>query len=332
MAINKIEWADALALLPNALCIDVRSPDEYTQGHVPGAISMPLFNNEERKVVGTAYKQESRKKAIKIGLEYFGPKMPAMVTQIEAQLQENQKEIIVHCWRGGMRSAAIAWLLDLYGFKVNVVIGGYKAFRNWVLLQFESQYKFNILAGNTGSNKTVWLHYLKNKGHAIIDLEGLANHKGSTFGHLGMPPQPSQEHFENKLALELFNKANNTIWLEDESKRIGLVNLPEALWKTMRSMPIYFLNVTFEKRLQIIIDGYSKHNLTEIIDAIVRITKRLGGLEAKNAIAFAEAGDFENCFSILLKYYDKYYLKGLMARENYKELLINIEESFLETL
>ena len=330
MPITTLTIEAALQLLPNALCIDVRSPSEYAQGHIPGAINVALFNNEERKVVGTAYKQTSRQKAIKIGLNYFGSKMEAIINAVEAQLIATPKpEIIVHCWRGGMRSAGIAWLLNLYGYKVSTIIGGYKTYRGWALEQFGMAYNFKILGGNTGSNKTVWLQKLQQSGQTVIDLEGIANHKGSTFGHLGMPPQPTQEHFENILALALFTKKANTIWLEDESKRIGLVNLPEALWPTMRSMPIYFLQVSFENRLQIILEGYSMHSTLQICDAIKRIERRLGGLEAKNAIAFATEGDLKSCFTILLHYYDKYYLKGLHQRENYKTLVTEIDEDYL---
>ena len=137
MPITTLTIEAALQLLPNALCIDVRSPSEYAQGHIPGAINVALFNNEERKVVGTAYKQTSRQKAIKIGLNYFGSKMEAIINAVEAQLIATPKpEIIVHCWRGGMRSAGIAWLLNLYGYKVSTIIGGYKTYRGWALEQF----------------------------------------------------------------------------------------------------------------------------------------------------------------------------------------------------
>jgi tRNA 2-selenouridine synthase len=333
MPVNKISLAHAINLMPNALVIDVRSPAEFLQGHIPNAYNLPLFTNEERKNVGTAYKKESKQIAIKIGLKYFGPKLVQIVNTIELQLQQSQKtQIIVHCWRGGMRSGAIAWLLDLYGFNTSQIIGGYKNYRNWVLNQFAANYSFKILAGNTGSNKTYWLQAMANKGQTVINLEALANHKGSAFGHLGMPAQPSQEHFENLLATELYNKKDNNIWLEDESRRIGLLNIPLALWGTMRTMPIYFLKISFEQRLQIILKNYGHFNTNEICQAIERIAKRLGGLNTKNAIAHAREGNLEACFTILLHYYDAYYFKGLSSRPNYQALLTEIEIDFFDNL
>ena len=133
-----------------------------------------------------------------------------------------------------MRSAAISWLLDLYGFKIYTLAGGYKAYRNWVLAQFKKNYSFQLIGGYTGSGKTELLGALKKSEKFVVDLEGLAGHKGSAFGNIGLPPQPGQEQFENKLAEALQHcvQANPsaTIWLEDESQRIGTVNIPNEIW------------------------------------------------------------------------------------------------------
>jgi tRNA 2-selenouridine synthase len=220
MAIQKITIPQFLELGNSFPVLDVRSPGEYTHAHIPGAYSLPLFSDEERKVVGTAYKQQSKQTAIKIGLEYFGVKMKKMVEEAESLVATYLKEknnppvlpvfppgtgggIAVHCWRGGMRSAGVAWLLDLYGFKVYTIIGGYKAYRKWVREQFEQPCKMKVLGGYTGSGKTLVLHAIKRTGYPVIDLEALANHKGSAFGAMGEKPQPSQEMFENLLANEL---------------------------------------------------------------------------------------------------------------------------------
>jgi tRNA 2-selenouridine synthase len=210
MAIARLPISAFLEASANSLMLDVRSPGEYQHAHLPGAVSLPLFTNEERKVVGTAYKQVSREKAIKYGLDFFGPKMRAMVEEVERLLKQKTKDqksetVYLYCWRGGMRSGAVAWLLDLYGFNVMVLAGGYKAFRNWVLEQLEHPYPLQVLGGYTGSGKTALLQELKNKGEAIIDLEQLANHKGSAFGKVDDGKQPTQELFENRLAIELSN-------------------------------------------------------------------------------------------------------------------------------
>ncbi len=309
--------------------IDVRSPGEFAHAHIPNAFSLPLFDDEERKVVGTIYKQRSREEAIKKGLEFFGPKMRDMVEQCETIIQNhpagNKKKVLLHCWRGGMRSGAIAWLLDLYGFKVVLLEGGYKAFRNWALQQFEKDHPFALVGGYTGSAKTKVLHQLKRSGKQVLDLEGMAHHKGSAFGNLEGHAQPSTERFENEIAIALYHfsnqNPNETIWTEDESQRIGLVNVPISLWKNFREKPLYFLDVPFEERLNYLVAEYGCHDKNAIHHAILRIQKRLGGLETKTSIQALEDDDLKTCFAQLLRYYDKHYEKALQNRPQLKEVM-----------
>ena len=324
---------------PGVVLLDVRSPGEYAHAHIPEAISLPLFTDEERKVVGTAYKQESRERAIKIGLDFFGKNMVFVVEQVEkiiAAKKSMSREVCVHCWRGGMRSAAIAWLLDLYGFKVYVLQGGYKVYRHWVLQQFEKQYRFRVIGGYTGSNKTGIIDVLNTQHEKIVDIEKLAGHMGSAFGNLSLHPQPSQEFFENRLAAELYRHSLEDvkafIWIEDESQRLGMVNIPLPLFKCMRQQSFLFLDIPFQKRLQHIIAQYGKYEKEKLINAIVRIKKKLGGLETKNAINYIVEDDVVNCFTILLHYYDKLYLKGSSKRENFEEqcLTINLTDTDAE--
>jgi tRNA 2-selenouridine synthase len=346
VAVEKINIDKFLELAERFPVLDVRSPAEYKHAHIPGAFSLPLFTDEERKVVGTAYKQQSREAAIKIGLDYFGPKMKGMVEEAEkivggwqlavgthpatANYQQTVNCILVHCWRGGMRSSAVAWLLDLYGFKVYTLAGGYKAYRNWIIKQFAVPYRFNILGGFTGSGKTEALHELLRRQELVVDLEALASHKGSAFGNIGLPPQPSQEMFENLLGMKLHavcQQAANEyqrIWLEDESQRIGSVNIPQAVWNTMRASPVFFMDIPFEERLQHIVEEYGTLDRARVANAIIRLQKRLGGLETKTALAHLNEDNSAECFRILLKYYDKYYLKSLNNREKLDQLLTKI--------
>jgi tRNA 2-selenouridine synthase len=336
MAIERIQIDKFLSLVNVHPVIDVRSPAEYDHAHIPGAFSMPLFTDEERKIVGTAYKQESRQQAIKIGLDFFGPKMRPMVEQVEKIINQqtahssnaettNSKTLLIYCWRGGMRSAGVAWLMDLYGFKVYTLAGGYKTFRTKALSTFQQPFQLHILGGYTGSGKTEVLKELKNKGEKVIDLEAIALHKGSAFGNIGLPKQPTQEMFENYLALELINiKEHSCIWLEDESQRIGLVNIPHELWKTMRLSSVYFLNIPFEERLHHLVEEYGCLDKEKVEQGIQRIEKRLGPLETKNALNYWEEGNILECFRILLKYYDKYYIKGLHNRGNAATLIKEI--------
>jgi len=383
MAVSRIDIQTFLSFNFQYPVIDVRSEGEYEHARIPGAISMPLFNNEERKVVGTVYKQQSKQEAIKIGLALFGKKMVQMVETVEQILQDQQKDpektgaktVVVHCWRGGMRSGGVAWLLDMYGFKVYTIIGGYKAFRKWGLEQFTKDYNINVIGGYTGSGKTFVLHEIKRLNGTVIDLEDLAKHKGSAFGNIGMPKQPSQEMFENMLALELYkaaqkcytkvdsslmtgdsegenasqgtnnhyetgfatkitastlnssivnNYSSNDIWVEDESQRIGLVNIPTALYNNIRNKPVFFLEVPLEERLKHILSEYGNGDKEELKSAILRIQKRLGGLETKTALNQLD-DNMEECFRILLHYYDKQYLKGLHKRERLDQQLIKVE-------
>lgn len=346
MAVTKIHIEEFLQKAHLHPVLDVRSPGEYQHAHIPGAVSFPLFTNEERKIVGTAYKQKSREEAIKIGLDFFGVKMRKMVEEAEKiadshkPLVDNNfteltndyslsatrsKTVLIHCWRGGMRSAGVAWLLDLYGFNVYTLIGGYKLFRRWALEQFEKQYRFKVLGGYTGSGKTYILNALQEQGLARIDLEGLAHHKGSAFGNIGLPKQPTQEHFENKLALEL-HKASKAefIWIEDESQRIGDVNIPINLWKQWRQQQLYFLDISFEERLKHIVEEYGKLERERLVNSIIRIKKRLGGLETKECLNALVEDRVADCFRILLTYYDKWYLKGMYNRDSLEALLLKI--------
>ncbi len=336
MAVQKLTIPEFLKLAKQYPVLDVRSPGEFRYAHIPGAYSFPLFSDEERKVVGTTYKQVSREQAIKAGLDYFGPKMRTMVESAEAICRNHpgdpdNKTLLVHCWRGGMRSSAIAWLLDLYGFKVYSLVGGYKKFRHWVIDTYSQPIPFRILGGYTGSGKTYVLKSMRESGERVVDLEGIASHKGSAFGNIGLPAQPTQEHFENLLATALNaygvipgdHEPVAPIWLEDESQRIGLVNIPQVFWETMRRSPVHFLDIPFEERLKHIVEEYGSLDRERMMHAIGRIQKRLGGLETKTALEAMEAGDIEASFRILLKYYDKWYYRGLHNREDLKAVLKN---------
>jgi tRNA 2-selenouridine synthase len=352
MAIEQIDIEKFLQLSGEYSILDVRSPGEFLHAHIPGALALPLFTDDQRKIIGTAYKLQSRQVAVKEGLNFFSERMKTIPGEVE-ELTGNQKEInvnglipginrlLIHCWRGGMRSGAVAWLLDLYGFKVYTLKGGYKAFRNWALAQFEKNYKINILGGYTGSGKTAVLQELKRTGNTVIDLEKLARHKGSAFGALGEKPQPGQEMFENLLAFELYKAAGETerqqpkdethtnkysaeIWIEDESRHIGTVGIPGTFWDQMRKSTLYFLDIPFEERLKYIVNTYGVFDKKELVDSILKIQKRLGGLETKNAINYLLDNKVTDCFSILLRYYDQLYNNSLYNRENIEAVLNKI--------
>ncbi len=341
MPVEKIDNETFLQFAKTFPVLDVRSPAEYAHAHIPGAVSVPIFTDEERKIIGTAYKKQSRQAAVNHGLNYFSERMKVIPGEVENLFKSHvnkqdttNKTFLVHCWRGGMRSEAVAWLLNLYGYKIYLLKGGYKAFRRWALSQFENEYSIKVLGGFTGSGKTKILKELSRKGEKVIDLEGLANHKGSAFGALGEKPQPASEMFENLLAIQLWNAVagecnsngdtKNAIWVEDESAHIGTVGIPKAFWQQMRKSPLYFLDIPFEERVKNIVKTYGIFEKQELINCVLKIQKRLGGLDTKNTIQFITDGDMYAAFSILLKYYDKMYGESLKKREDVESLLHKI--------
>ncbi len=295
--------------------IDVRSPGEFAKGHIPDAHNIDLFTDEERAIVGTAYKKESKERAIEIGYEFVVPKLNDFITKSIGIAPD--KEVVVHCWRGGMRSNAFADHLIENGFKrVYVIEKGYKAFRNYVLQFFENPYNLKILGGYTGTGKTEILHFLENKGKQVVDLERLANHRGSAFGGIDLPPQPTNEQFENNLFSKLRHlNPNLPIWVEDESITIGTVLIPNQFYFKMRDVPVYFLDVPLTKRIEHLVDTYAKLSQEKLAGAICRIGKRLGYDNAKFALDALENKNYHKVVEIILTYYDKYYLKGLQKRQ-----------------
>ena len=294
--------------------LDVRAPIEFAQGHVPGALNLPLFTDEERARIGTTYKQVSQDRAVHLGLEFFGPKMSQMVKL--AQRLAGGKEVRLHCWRGGMRSGAVLWLLELAGFRVHLLDHGYKDYRRAVLASFAEPRQWRVLGGLTGSGKTDVLHELAAMpGQLVLDLEGLAHHKGSAFGAIGQPVQPTQEQFENNLAAALAQlPADAPIWVEDESRQIGRLTIPPALFGQLMAAPRFVLEVPRPARVAKLAAEYGAEDPALLTEAIERLHKRLGGLATQQAQAAVAAGDFVRMVELVLDYYDKTYTHGLAPR------------------
>lgn len=303
--------------------IDVRTPAEFEAGHIPGAINIPLFSNEERAEVGTLYKQVSREKAMHRALDIVGPKMSSLVKQA-SKIRYTDK-LIVHCWRGGMRSASFAWLMNTAGIPAITVNGGYKGFRRFAASVIKRDWSFKVITACTGSGKTELLLKLQELGEQIIDLEGLADHKGSVFGGLGHAPQPTTEQFENNLfwAIKDFD-INRTIWVEDESMCIGHVFIPQDFYNRMHFSPLIKVDLILEQRIERLVKEYALFSKEELTHAISKITKRLGGDNAKLAVESIESGNFHEATRILLWYYDKAYNRSIEERRG----LISFEKEY----
>lgn len=307
--------------------IDVRSPGEFKKGHIPGAFNIPLFSDEERANVGTVYKQRGQEKAIELGYLYVNPKLELFI--VEALRVAPNKQVVVHCWRGGMRSHAFANHLNGNGFHdVKVIEHGYKAYRNYVLSSFEADVDLKVIGGYTGSGKTHILQHLKQMNSQVIDLEQIAKHKGSAFGAIGEGNQPTVEQFENNLFMHWRElDYNKPVYLEDESHNIGGVKLPMALYVKMREAKVYFLDVPKELRAQILVEDYGGYNNELLKAGILKITKKLGGLVTQQALKALEEKDYFEVAMLTLNYYDKSYMRGILRRDADKIVKIELNST-----
>ncbi|MEO5912450.1 MAG: tRNA 2-selenouridine(34) synthase MnmH [Pelobium sp.] len=311
--VKQLSLPEFIEKAKSTIVVDVRTPLEFQQGHIPGAVNIPIFTNEERVVVGTTYKQQGRQPAILLGFELTGPKWAHFIRQAEELAPD--KKIMVHCWRGGMRSGAMAWSFDLYGFEVSTLKGGYKAFRRSGIDSFSENYPFVILSGSTGSAKTKILQEMKALGEQVIDLEDLAQHQGSAFGSMGKLIQPSQEQFENLLGVELKKMdLSKRIWLEDESVTIGKKVIPKPIWDQMRKATVIKIDVSKEERIEFLNEDYGNLDKDFLKESVLRITKRLGPLETKLTLQAIEEGRMKDFINQVLVYYDKTYAKGIKNR------------------
>ncbi len=294
--------------------IDVRTPAEYEKGHILSAYNMPLFNNEEHAQVGTLYVRTSREAAIDRGLEIVGPKMAGFVK--EARELAQGKTIYLYCWRGGMRSGSMAWLLETAGLKVKLLKGGYKAFRK----DFDQQVDrlkdcFVVLSGYTGSGKTEILEQMESMGEQIVDLEGLASHRGSVFGSFGLGAQPTTEHYQNMIYDKIRLMSNQkAIWVEGESMQVGKVFIPPHMFSTMKLADTINYCVPRSKRVERLVRIYGNFDKEMYQNAFDKIRKRLGGMLTDQAKEKIESGDMSTAADIALNYYDKGYTMSSAQR------------------
>ena len=307
MAITVNEFLQLRSGLPVA---DVRSENEFAAGHIPGASNLPLLNNDERIAVGTDYKQKGRDAAIRTGLRLVGPRLEQLVN--DAGHLANDRELIVHCWRGGMRSRNFCVFAAMVGVRTLQVKGGYKAYRQLAIESFAKPFKFLVIGGKTGGGKSDLLRALAANGEQIIDLEALAHHKGSAFGGLLQLPQPTTEQFQNDLFEAILKlDLSMPVWIEDESIAIGKIFLPEVLWRRKKESPVVRIELDKAARVNRLVNEYGPADRTEFLQAMEKITKKLGGQHFNHAKELLEAGDMHGTIDILLTYYDKAYMNSL---------------------
>lgn len=358
--LNRLPAGEFLRMRKTTPVADVRSPGEFNTGHIPGAVNIPLFDDAQRADVGTLYKQEGNLKAVMRGIDLAAPEMSGKLraglslaaagkpmqntgsTVTGRPLQDpgstvtgglqagtdaaSPGRLLVYCWRGGMRSEAMAWLFSLGGIEPFVMRGGYKAYRNYILEELSCERRYLILGGLTGSGKTGILKYMRSAGAQVTDLEGLASHRGSAFGALGQAPQPSSEHFANLLYDDLsVHDRENPVWLEDESRNIGTVFMPDCFYWRMQAAPVIALMMSIETRMPRLLREYTSFPPEDIIASVMKISKRLGGDRTLEAIKALRCGDYPTAIKITLQYYDKSYHYGLSKRPEGQVIYINTE-------
>ena len=309
--------------------LDARSEGEFAQSHILGAINLPILNNKDRKVVGTIYKQEGSENAVLKGFELVGPRFHEIIK--EAISLVPSRKVIVYCWRGGMRSQILSWLLSMAGFEVHRLHGGYKVYRGYTFQLVRSDFKLLVLGGKTGTGKTVILKHLTQMGEQVIDLESIANHKGSAFGGIGQENQPSVEQFENLLAENLSTlNSQKPIWVENESRSIGCDVIPTEFFHQMQTAPLIEIEKSDENRIAHIKKEYAKLPENELIEAVKKLRKRLGIQRMHEAIEAIQNQKHEEWIKNLLVYYDAGYAHGMKRQKNQQYTPINIEGKSIE--
>ncbi len=308
------------------LLIDVRSPSEYYKGHMPNSINIPLFDNDERSIIGTIYKNEGREKAVIEGLKFFERKMELLLDnlfmnidyhKIVPEKNNNKTSIRIYCSRGGMRSQSISWLLEKYKFNAITLKGGYKTYRRWILDSFSKMWNLVVIGGKTGTGKTRLLSLLEKFKYQTIDLESFACHRGSTFGALGMKEQPTNEQFENKIAEKLNSfKSISNIFVEAESANIGKCKIPHEFFNQMKTSRRIEILRSESNRLDELISTYSIFNKEELQQSVLRIKKRLGPQRTKIALESINNERWDVVCRSVLDYYDRCYEYEKVGKEN----------------
>lgn len=331
--------------------LDARSPSEYARGHIAGALNLPVLDDEERAAVGTAHARSGPEGAVHLALKLAGPKLAAKLARARALIREGSasldapsssaagngnsaggrrgmrgktsggtpggayvgKDVLVHCWRGGMRSRSLAWLLELGGYSVHMLEGGYKAYRSWARACLARPRPVLILGGMTGSGKTAMLAELARLGAQVIDLEALAGHRGSAFGGVGLGGQPGGEWVENALAERWRSLSpHRPVWLEDEDRRIGGLSLCDEFFEHIRTSPLVLVDVPPAARVERLVRMYTGPDHRDALIACVeRLRARLGDEAARRCADDIRAGRYREAVAALLRYYDARYARQM---------------------
>ena len=310
--IQTLGVADREALARFETIIDVRSPGEYIEDHIPGAINLPVLTNDERALVGTIYVQKSRFEARRLGAAIVARNIAA---HLDGALGTKSAGFapLIYCWRGGQRSGAMATVLEQVGWRPTLLTGGYKTYRRAVCSRLEAPPRIVLLGGHTGTAKTAMLSEARSLGAQVVDLEALAHHRGSILGHFAGEAQPSQKMFESRLAIALADvDLSKPVLMEAESSKIGDINIPEAIWKAMGSAPMIEVRAPIAARARYLLSAY--RDLTADTNRLTWVLGRLPGRHGRAAVerwrALALAGLHEAlAIELMEAHYDPAYAR-----------------------
>jgi len=297
----------------NYILVDVRSPGEFEEATIKGAINIPLFDDEERKIIGTVYTRESVEKAKRIGLEVASKKLLHIYDEIK-ELEKQYDKIVLFCARGGMRSGVLGMLLGSLGVNTERIKDGYKGYRKFVIENLPSlndKVKYIVLHGNTGVGKTEILKQLECDGFDVLDLEGFANHRGSLLGTVGLGKGTSQKEFESKIYHMLQDAKSSYVFIEAESKRIGNSIIPDFIFEKMKSGIHIFVDADIDFRTDLIIKEYTKEENCneEIIDCLKRLGKYIGDKNVDRYSQLVLKSEYDVVVSeLMIKHYDPMYM------------------------
>ncbi len=298
--------------LEDKVLVDIRSPSEYQEFHIPGAINLPLFEDEEKRLIGLIYRRDGVDRAKHLGYEIAESKLEGLLKRFK-DLKERYRHVVVYCWRGGLRSQELCKVLQSMGVEVLRIEGGYRAYREFILREMERILEgksFIVLAGKTGVGKTRILRKLREEGYPVVDLEGLAKDRGSAFGKMGIRERVSQKMFDALLYESLLRAESDLIFTEDESRVIGNIHLPEAFWRKKEEGVYVEIEASLEKRVKNLLEEYTKFEgwQEEAKESLLRIRRYLGEKNYSLALELLSKERVEEFAEFLIReYYDKTY-------------------------
>ena len=300
--------------LQNSIIVDVRTPKEYEEDHIPESINIPIFDDDERAIIGTLYKQKGKEIAVKTGIEITSPKLQDFYNKY-LTLSKQYNQIILYCFRGGMRSGSLVNFLNEMGLNVLKISGGYKSYRNYVLDYLENlsmKHQFIVLHGHTGTGKTQLLEALEEKGCCVLNLEALAQNSGSVYGEIFYSGKaPTQKWFDSRIVKILRESKFKNVLMESESKKIGKVTLCKSFWDTMTDGKHILVNSSAQNRVIRLVKDYTKYNTKDdeyLKKSTVRLKDTIGTKAVEDLINKIENKDYEYvAHFLILNYYDKLY-------------------------